>query len=330
MVCPIDKVTFSGRSPLVICAFTPDQRIAVGFALILLERGARPGLRDNQGLSAIHYACLLEREDLLKVYLQSLGWDLHIRCRKRGNTPLHYSALTGNTNMIGMMMTFLRRYDMTADPLNRQGYTPLHIAARCGHVGAARLLLSLGADGRLRDPQDKTAEKLLVRQGLSHSANDRVKHHRNMIGNFFSEEILNQVTKETRLEHLKLSSAHVVCRVLLDHHRLSAPRQPCWRDSLRVLWEGYSAQQSATYRVTATPTAPASFADWEPEAEEDESAVSVAVTPQASHGRRRHTVPAGSGLALPRSGKKMAAPAGSRAMANRVLETRSRRLSSLV
>ena len=63
-------------------------------------------------------------------------------------TPLHIVASTGNCTLIEFIKQYQHRNKFTfeVDPIDTQGWTPLHFAASEDKTDAVKLLLSLGAD----------------------------------------------------------------------------------------------------------------------------------------------------------------------------------------
>ena len=89
-----------GRTALMCCAMVVDERWGVGLARTLLERGALVGLRTHQlRLNAMHFACMLGRAELVRMFLAALDFDLRA-ADALGNTALHYAAAVGRTDII--------------------------------------------------------------------------------------------------------------------------------------------------------------------------------------------------------------------------------------
>ena len=132
-----------GRTPLSALALIDDQPWGVGLAHLLLEKGACVGLRDKRGLNAMHYACVYERPELVRVYLGAIDYNLN-QGDKYGNTPLHLAVATGNLTVTRLLLNTLHRYKMSADKANKNGVTPLIQAWKSGQMECALLLKQRG------------------------------------------------------------------------------------------------------------------------------------------------------------------------------------------
>lgn len=143
---------------------------------LLLESGAKVNMRDGHGLSALHYA-----------------------------------VLSGRLEMMQMLLSAGARTDLLS--VNRQHYghldiplksSLLHLAALMNNVEALRLLLSYQADKEAEDMHGNTpflnaarANSLLCMQALAEAGTD-VKHENRMKKNAIS--CLNYVDAEERLQ----------------------------------------------------------------------------------------------------------------------------------
>ncbi|XP_046987395.1 serine/threonine-protein phosphatase 6 regulatory ankyrin repeat subunit C-like [Schistocerca americana] len=112
---------------------------------MLLARGAKVGVRDEDMWTALHWAA--ERGHLEAVTcLMEGGAEVDVG-DSRQNTPLHWAAYRGHVAVTRRLL------ESSADPdaRDKYGWTPLHCAARCGHTKVAAVLLDAGADTEARD-----------------------------------------------------------------------------------------------------------------------------------------------------------------------------------
>uniref|UniRef100_A0A0E0RJM7 Serine/threonine-protein kinase BSK1-like TPR repeats domain-containing protein n=1 Tax=Oryza rufipogon TaxID=4529 RepID=A0A0E0RJM7_ORYRU len=97
------------------------------------------GVKDKNGLSALHFAASHGHLDCCKFLVEESGLDVNSVGHK-GETPVFYAAIDGNVQVLGYLL------DHGGDPVKpeERGCTPLHNAAENGHDEAVRLLLSKG------------------------------------------------------------------------------------------------------------------------------------------------------------------------------------------
>ncbi len=94
-------------------------------------------------IQALHYALTSGNVELVK-YLASLGWLEE--CGKWSDhcQPIRSAAGRGRVNMMKYLMSV--GFDVKSGP----GYTPLHDAARGGHVEAVKFLCEQGVDDKVK------------------------------------------------------------------------------------------------------------------------------------------------------------------------------------
>ena len=149
------------RTALMQLCFLDDESKAAKYVKILLKRGAKVGLKDKDGLTALSHACKLGLEQLVSIMLEEEGdFDLNSQ-DKLGNTALHYAALSGNFVVLNLLLNKLKRFKLSVDKVNKRGETPLIIASKSGNFFCARILVSEGkASKGARDYIEfKTAEE---------------------------------------------------------------------------------------------------------------------------------------------------------------------------
>lgn len=99
--------------------------------LVTAEPGAASA-RDSDGTSALIHAVYRDRQDLVEILLAA-----------RPTIDVFEAAAIGDE---ARLQTFLERDPEIVHAWSRDGFTPLHLAAFFGHVGAARLLVEHSAD----------------------------------------------------------------------------------------------------------------------------------------------------------------------------------------
>ena len=102
--------------------------------------------RDSDtGETALHMV-VKRHDDQWLEFLLAHGASPNVKDRL-GNTPLHIAAATGDAEMI----TQLLQYGATINAVNNNGESPLILAIHAHDQAVTRLLVSSGADPRLRD-----------------------------------------------------------------------------------------------------------------------------------------------------------------------------------
>ena len=132
------------RTALMQLCFLEDEAKAAKYAKVLLQRGAKVGLKDKTGLTALSYACKRGQEQLVSIMLEEASdFDLNSQ-DKQGNTALHYAAMSGNFVVLNLLLSKLKRFKLSVDTLNKKGETPLIVASKSGNFFCARILISEG------------------------------------------------------------------------------------------------------------------------------------------------------------------------------------------
>lgn len=126
-----------GRTPLhVVTVLGNLQRLQ-----LLVERGAEPALFDAAGQTALHLAAAAGHHELLAWLLQRPDVDA-AAVDHDGMSALHLAAQADRSECVAMLL--LGRPPV--DPRDADGWTPLMLAAQCGHAGIVSLLLHAEAD----------------------------------------------------------------------------------------------------------------------------------------------------------------------------------------
>uniref|UniRef100_A0A8C7LD55 Ankyrin repeat domain 28 n=1 Tax=Oncorhynchus kisutch TaxID=8019 RepID=A0A8C7LD55_ONCKI len=124
----------------------------------LLRNDANPGIRDNQGYNAVHYAsayghrlCLELSELTVLVFpqlMETSGTDILNDSDVRAPiSPLHLAAYHGHHHAMEVLVQSL----LDLDVRDSQGRTPLDLAAFKGHVECVDVLINQGASILVKD-----------------------------------------------------------------------------------------------------------------------------------------------------------------------------------
>lgn len=157
----VNKRDSEMRTALMQLCFLEDEAKAAKYAKIFVKRGAKIGLKDKDGLTALSHACKLGQEQLVSMMLEE-GSDFDLNAQdKLGNTALHYAAMSGNFVVLNLLLSKLKRYKLSVDICNKKGETPLIVASKSGNFFCSRILVSEGkASKSARDYVEfKTADE---------------------------------------------------------------------------------------------------------------------------------------------------------------------------
>uniref|UniRef100_A0A672ZP70 Uncharacterized protein n=1 Tax=Sphaeramia orbicularis TaxID=375764 RepID=A0A672ZP70_9TELE len=114
----------------------------------LLRNDANPGIRDNQGYNAVHYASAYGHRLCLELLMETSGTDILNDSDVRAPvSPLHLAAYHGHHHAMEVLVQSL----LDLDVRNGQGRTPLDLAAFKGHVECVDVLINQGASILVKD-----------------------------------------------------------------------------------------------------------------------------------------------------------------------------------
>lgn len=107
---------------------------------LLASRGANPNRKDFMGCTALHNAVRMRRLDVVRFLVQLTGShpaNVNVSdCRM--NTPLHYAASYGQTEIAKLLV----KKGAHLNVLNRDNVTPLHIAKQRGDVEIIQVIMA--------------------------------------------------------------------------------------------------------------------------------------------------------------------------------------------
>lgn len=90
---PLKTQKIIGRTALMLCSLIENDTWAYNIAQMLLERGASLDSKDSNGHNPIMYACIYQRSNLLKLFLNNVGDYGLLKKDRLGNTVFHLASL---------------------------------------------------------------------------------------------------------------------------------------------------------------------------------------------------------------------------------------------
>ncbi|KAJ3271092.1 Ankyrin repeat domain-containing protein 16 [Borealophlyctis nickersoniae] len=191
--------TKNGRTPAMIAAAhgAPDAlRILLNVAREVSAAGAGPPIvapaegastqhkgdpveaKNEEGMTALHFACVAGDVDCVDLLLCHFGADPRA-VDKAGRGAVHHAAMAGRTNVLERLFQWFRAEmrkegggaeDAGETPKRIkeememsdgwEGFTPLHWAAREGHLDVARWLIQMQVDAGKKDSKGRTPADL--------------------------------------------------------------------------------------------------------------------------------------------------------------------------
>ena len=141
---------------------------SVDMCRLLLRHGADPNSQDaRDGDAALHHAA---RHGHVETVTLLLSRGARQRAKnKTWDTPLHLAAKNGDVRVADALLADADAKGNAKEILNRarrSGTTPLHSAVERGHVDAARLLLSRGADWNAKTIRDESVAHFAAKRGV--------------------------------------------------------------------------------------------------------------------------------------------------------------------
>lgn len=114
---------------LIYCTFVKDEKWAISLAQNLLEHGADLKQTDSNLLNPIHYCCAFGLENLLRLFLKSVDFDLSKALDANGNNCMHYAIRSHNLNCVKLIIEKFKPNDMykKIDVKNALGLKPSQI-----------------------------------------------------------------------------------------------------------------------------------------------------------------------------------------------------------
>lgn len=130
----------------------------------LLSQGADVDAHDGDNMTALHYAAMHARPNVIDVLVEN-GADVDAYDTKGGFTPLHWAvinsqAFTTDTQRVDDTILALARGGCDPNSRDFNHATPLHFAARTDNHLAVETLMRLGADPNAKNIQGWSCAKV--------------------------------------------------------------------------------------------------------------------------------------------------------------------------
>jgi ankyrin repeat protein len=135
----------------------------------LLDRDADPDFRAYMGGTSLHWAHFNGNREVIGM-LRAAGGDAALRDHVMSCTPRAFGICVPANWGLGRMVSARLKEDASLANVFEGRGTPLHEAARGGHVEVIRLLLGHGADPSARDAGGCTPRDLAMKAGHDTSA----------------------------------------------------------------------------------------------------------------------------------------------------------------
>lgn len=135
----------NGQTALIRAMFLENSKLRRRTAKMLLNYGAKIKLLDKFSRSALSWACLMGREDMVKLFFSYPEVDLALgSVDTEGNTNLILASMSGNINIIKMISKVFRRNRLDVNKVNERGKSALTVAHENEFTDCAEVLLNEG------------------------------------------------------------------------------------------------------------------------------------------------------------------------------------------
>ncbi|XP_023137265.2 ankyrin repeat and death domain-containing protein 1B [Amphiprion ocellaris] len=130
----VDQKDKYGVAPIHLAAWFGSLEILK----LLVQAGAEQKVENEEGLNILHCAAINNHTEIVEYIVNDLQMKDLDKDDKSGHRAFALAAEHGCVEMLEMLM---EPYNMATMKPNKRGDTPLHLAARNGHLAAVQLLL---------------------------------------------------------------------------------------------------------------------------------------------------------------------------------------------
>ena len=136
-----------GLSPILRACLIEDEKRRTRTSLIrlLIHHGADVNSTDPHGRHALTVGCILEREDIVRLLLDTSIHNIDLNLKDTdGNTALMHAVRSGNATMVRLLVDALNKFELDIDVRNHEDYTPYLEAKRLAREECAQILATEG------------------------------------------------------------------------------------------------------------------------------------------------------------------------------------------
>lgn len=142
----VDSKTEGAQTPLIASILLPDSQARCKFVELLLQRGANVNCQDDDGRTALSYACEKGYLDAVKILVRNNA-DPEI-VDAWGNTALMYAAVAGHSLVVEFLVRAFKRLGLQIDRQNKVGNSAVEVAKFLGHTECIFALTNNSKKGR--------------------------------------------------------------------------------------------------------------------------------------------------------------------------------------
>lgn len=135
------KDSDTGQTALIRTTFLENAKVRKKAARMLLKYGAKVKKADQTGRSALSWACLTGREDLVKLFLSRPEYEADLgSADEEGNTNLMLACMSGNSTVVRVIAEAFKRNNFDINKRNIYGEKALTLAYSRKFYDCAQIL----------------------------------------------------------------------------------------------------------------------------------------------------------------------------------------------
>lgn len=155
----VNQRNTNGQHTLIAALNIEDDEKRLRMFRYLLSRKADFRAFDRTtGRDILMWAVFLNKQAEAEITMLELAGDINFHKKdKYGRTIVHYATMRGNTDLLQSIVTQMKKFDVSVDIPDNEGFTPYMLAKRLGYDACAEILLTEGeASPHIFDKNRKT------------------------------------------------------------------------------------------------------------------------------------------------------------------------------